>query len=156
MPETHWDASLPDFVHLLDLADEFTAVDLKTFTKGVVSFEPGIVLPVFETAMRCRDPSQRRRALALLRSAPRKEGVWDSMGAAAVAECAMNLEEDGLVEPEQVGDIPDHKRVYFVNPAADLNLRVVHVTFSCEPRVLILENGRMQYTWSTRERVIHF
>jgi hypothetical protein len=156
LPETHRDAFLPDFVRLLDLAEEFTEIDSKTFTKGVVSFEAGIVVPLFETAMRCRDPRQRRRAIALLRSAPRREGVWDSLGAAAVAECAMEVEEDGLGKVEQASDIPDYKRIYLLHPAADISKRQVHVTFFRERRLSLLANGDMQYEWSTLEQVVRF
>lgn len=156
LPETHWDMFLPDFTRLLDFAEQFTAAESKIFSKGVVSVEAGIVVPLFETAMRCRDPCQRRRALALLRSAPRREGVWDSLGAAAVAESAMAAEEVGPVKPEQAGDIPDHKRIYFLNVAANINKREVHVIFFRERRLSTETNGEFHYEWSTQEQVIHF
>jgi hypothetical protein len=155
-PETSWDAFLPEFIRLLDLTEEFIALDSKTFTKGVVSSELGIVVPLFETAMRCRDPRQRRRALAMLRSAPLREGVWDSLGAAAVAESAIRVEEDGLAQVEQAGDVPDQKRIYFLNPAADISRREVHVTFFRERRLLILADEEMCYEWSTQEQVVRF
>jgi hypothetical protein len=156
LPETHWDTFLPDFIRLLDLAEEFIAIDSRTYTKGVVSFEAGIVIPLFETAMRCRDPRQRQRALAMLQSAPRREGVWDSLGAAAVAESVMKIEEDGLLKVEQASDVPDHKRIYFLNPAADISKREVHVTFFHERRLSISVDGDMYYEWSTLEQVVRF
>jgi hypothetical protein len=156
LPEKHWDAFLPDFIRLLDLAEEFIEVDSKTFTKGVVSFEAGIVVPLFETAMRCRDPRQRRRALTMLRSAPRREGVWDSLGAAAVAESAMKVEEDGPIQVERAGDVPEHRRIFFLSPAADISKRKVHVTFFLERRLSILADGDMYYEWSTQEQVVKF
>jgi hypothetical protein len=156
LPETHLDMFLPDHIRLLDLAEEFTAADSKMFAKGVVSFEAGIVVPLFETAMRCRDPHHRRRALAMLRAAPRKEGVWDGLGAAAVVERAIELEEGGLAKVERASDIPDCKRIYFLNPAADLSKREVHVTFFLGRHVSVLAEGEMCYEWSTQEQVVWF
>ncbi|KAF2747350.1 hypothetical protein M011DRAFT_56878 [Sporormia fimetaria CBS 119925] len=69
------------------------------------SFELSPILPLFLTTCRCRDPVVRRRALALLFSCRRREGVWDSHGAGLVALEVLKLEE-GL--PESVSPGPDH------------------------------------------------
>ncbi|OCK86259.1 hypothetical protein K432DRAFT_387935 [Lepidopterella palustris CBS 459.81] len=66
------------------------------------SFELSPIVPLFVVATRCRDPILRRRAIALLARARRREGVWDSIGAAAVAVEVVKIEE-GLEEVE-VGD----------------------------------------------------
>jgi cholestenol delta-isomerase len=155
-PETEWDLFLPDFIQLLDLAEEFTAAESKIFAKGVASFEVGIVIPLFETAMRCRDPIQRRRALNLLRSSNRREGVWDSIGAAAVAERAITVEEEGLGEVMKAADVPDHKRISFLYPRAELATREVQATFFVGRRLEKSETGQLYYDWTPRQEIVHF
>ncbi|KAF2033696.1 hypothetical protein EK21DRAFT_58220 [Setomelanomma holmii] len=58
------------------------------------SFELSPIVPLFIVACRCRDPTIRRRAIALLLSYRRREGVWDSLGAGMVAAKCMAREED--------------------------------------------------------------
>jgi hypothetical protein len=58
------------------------------------SFELSSVVPLFIVACRCRDPVIRRRAIALLLSSRRREGVWDSVGAGMVAAQCMTKEEN--------------------------------------------------------------
>ncbi|KAF2852433.1 hypothetical protein T440DRAFT_516831 [Plenodomus tracheiphilus IPT5] len=58
------------------------------------SFELSPIVPLFLTITRCRDPLIRRRALALLLTYRRREGVWDSLGAASVAAECLKREED--------------------------------------------------------------
>ncbi|KAK6221610.1 hypothetical protein LQW54_001382 [Pestalotiopsis sp. IQ-011] len=57
----------------------------------------GFVIPLFKVASQCRDPILRRRAIAVLRSVSRQEGVWNSLITAQAAERIMELEEQGYV-----------------------------------------------------------
>ena len=57
------------------------------------SFELSPIVPLFVTACRCRDPVLRRRAIVILMNCRRREGVWDSYGAAMVALQCIKLEE---------------------------------------------------------------
>ncbi|KAF1978557.1 hypothetical protein BU23DRAFT_227505 [Bimuria novae-zelandiae CBS 107.79] len=57
------------------------------------SFELSPIVPLFVTACRCRDPVLRRRAITILMNCRRREGVWDSVGAAMVALQCIKLEE---------------------------------------------------------------
>jgi hypothetical protein len=77
--------------------------------------------------MRCRDPDERRHAIAMLRSAYRREGVWDGFAAAAVLERAVEIEEEGLAKVEKASDVPDEQRIYFADPAAGFNKRQIHI-----------------------------
>jgi hypothetical protein len=63
------------------------------------SFELSPIIPLFVTACRCRDPIIRRRAISLLLSYRRREGVWDSLGAGMVAAQCMAKEEK--LDPDQ-------------------------------------------------------
>jgi hypothetical protein len=58
------------------------------------SFELSPIVPLFIVACRCRDPLIRRRAIVLLLSYRRREGVWDSYGAGMVSLQCMLKEEN--------------------------------------------------------------
>lgn len=92
------------------------------------SFELSPIVPLFITACRCRDPYIRRRAISLLLSFRRREGVWDSLGAGMVAAQCMKKEEnidpdvplgfdnvaEFLTRPPKIRDrseVPEHARV---------------------------------------------
>lgn len=62
------------------------------------SLDMGLVPTLFYTAIKCRHPKVRRRAIALLRLAPRREGLWDAIEAAKVAELVVKFEETYLDE----------------------------------------------------------
>lgn len=72
----------------------------------------GIVTPLYMTCTRCRDPSIRRRALRILQTCNRKEGIWDSAQSALVAERIIQIEETaagGFVT--EAGQIQSHARI---------------------------------------------
>ncbi|KAK1751064.1 hypothetical protein QBC47DRAFT_392149 [Echria macrotheca] len=94
-PQTRWDKALPYFVRAVELAE---AVILATPTAlpFFLSLEPGIAVPLFLTAVRCRHPLVRRRALRLLAGMNRQEGIWNCRAAARVARECIALEEEGL------------------------------------------------------------
>jgi cholestenol delta-isomerase len=97
-PQTNWDACLPHFERMIGLAGMILNRNQNSHAApAFVSLEPGIIIPLYLSATRCRHPVLRRRALALLRQANSQEGRWHSIGAAAVAERIMQLEEENLV-----------------------------------------------------------
>lgn len=51
---------------------------------------------MYMVAVKCRHPTTKRRAIALLQSQVRREGLWDSNVAAAVATRVMEIEEQSL------------------------------------------------------------
>ena len=61
--------------------------------KPSFSTDLGIVPPLFFVATKCREPHTRRRAIRLLRSSARREGMWDSEMAARIGQWVMELEE---------------------------------------------------------------
>lgn len=155
-PETQWDALIPEFIRLLDLAEGFIGRESMVYARGIQGFEMGIIIPLFETAFRCRNPTQRRRAITMLRSAQRREGVWDGIGAAAVIESIVDIEEEGLTEIESASDVPEDQRVFFINPLADLVKREVLVTYYSRPQVRLDAQGEAYNEWSTRQKLIKF
>lgn len=57
------------------------------------SFEAGVGVPLFLTALKCREPRLRRSALQLLREAPQMQGLFKCTPSVLLAEAFMNLEE---------------------------------------------------------------
>ncbi|RYP18676.1 hypothetical protein DL765_003811 [Monosporascus sp. GIB2] len=65
-----------------------SGAELSLFTADI-----GWTPPLYFTALHCRIPSIRRRTIKLLRTLPSREGIWDSIFAAFVAEEVMRIEE---------------------------------------------------------------
>lgn len=59
-------------------------------------FDMEIVSPIYFVAIKCRHPQLRRRAINVLAGAWRREGLWDSNMAAAIAQRCMEIEERNL------------------------------------------------------------
>ncbi|KAF2813711.1 uncharacterized protein BDZ99DRAFT_567463 [Mytilinidion resinicola] len=111
------------------------------------SFELSPIVPLFLCATRCRDPILRRRAMELLLISRRREGVWDSVGAAGVGAEVCKIEE-GLCSSDWSGDgeditvavpplgwvrsckdIPEEWRVKEVQTTASIETRTIEVQF---------------------------
>jgi hypothetical protein len=58
-----------------------------------ITIDMNWIPPLYFTALKCRVTRIRSHAIQLLRSMPRKEGLWDSMRAANIAEKVKQLEE---------------------------------------------------------------
>jgi hypothetical protein len=72
----------------------------------------GIITPLYMVCTRCRDPSIRRRALRILQTCNRKEGIWDSTQSALVAKRVIQIEETaagGFIS--EASQIPSHARI---------------------------------------------
>ena len=65
---------------------------LKTTSAFQFRLDMGIIYPLFYTAIRCREPWIRQRALSLLRSICFQEGVWNAKAQASIAQVAINRE----------------------------------------------------------------
>ncbi|GFF36946.1 hypothetical protein IFM61606_03056 [Aspergillus udagawae] len=106
--ETAYDAFLPQF----RLIVEQSAVNLEASAgpngrQPPFTFEMGPGLSLFLTAIKCRDPWLRRRALELLRRAPPLQGLYKCPPGVTLAEAFMKLEESGSAfdapDPECAG-----------------------------------------------------
>lgn len=75
------------------------------------SLDMGIIAPLYDIATLCRDPSIRRRAVDVLRSSSRQEGLLNSHACAVVAEKVIALEETvalkggGVDDPEVLASV---------------------------------------------------
>lgn len=79
-------------------------------TRPGFSLDLGIIAPLYYTAMSCRDPHIRRRAVSVL-SSPRHEGPWSAIDAAKTGSLAIQIEEKGLGEIQCSGNIPESSRL---------------------------------------------
>ncbi|KAL8912057.1 MAG: hypothetical protein Q9171_002845 [Xanthocarpia ochracea] len=128
-----WDKSLPVFEEIVDLAaaviNAQNATDEKRLQKPVFQLDHSIIGPLFSVSHMCRDPYLRRKAISMLYSAPRQEGVWDSILTARVCERIMILEEEGLGEVKGAADVPEWRRICDIQVAFDLQARRGEIKF---------------------------
>jgi hypothetical protein len=132
--EETWDQFHGEFNIVVALAEAFIEASCTTNTsyRGVdsFSFHLGILSPLFLTSIRCRDSAIRRRAVHILSSLRRCEGLWDSRLAATVARNVIDAEEKNIrqitsgieTRPCQnvsSGNIQAHVRVKRVEVAYD-------------------------------------
>jgi len=87
---------LAESLQIPDHSQAITSTTKSTLPASTFLFDMEIVSPLYLVAIKCRDPSIRRRAIAVLRHTVRREGLWDSVKAAAIAERVMQIEEQGL------------------------------------------------------------
>jgi hypothetical protein len=66
-----------------------------------------LIIPLYVTAIKCRDSSLRREAILLLRNSPRRNGVWDSAVVAKVAAWVVFIDEEGM---DDNGYVPEEFR----------------------------------------------
>ncbi len=92
---------MTDFETVVSLAEAIqsiagTSAQRRYLDSSSFLFDMEIVSPLYFVATKCRHPIIRRRATRILKSTQRREGLWDSNMAAAVAERIMLLEEANL------------------------------------------------------------
>ncbi|KAI9727226.1 MAG: hypothetical protein M1834_008486 [Cirrosporium novae-zelandiae] len=148
LDETLWDAQIPLFSDTLDQIESMRPT-VNSGQQKIFSLDIGIVLPLFFTAIKCRDPLLRRKAIKLLGALHRREGVWDSEGATKVAEKIMEIEEGDLGIVGQAEDIVETKRVYVNFVTAKLDERKVYLVCMLKPR------GREE-EWESRDQWVTF
>jgi hypothetical protein len=111
--EILYDRFLPEFSEIVRLAGDIaTARNDKSesnsdndFWSGSFTLDLGIIEPLFRLLMRCRDPTLRRQAIAILKSW-HVECWWDPLMIVAIGEFMMEVEEEGMTD----GIIPAESR----------------------------------------------
>lgn len=132
-PETRYDALYSYFEDVVRYGEQLAEALANPAQNRSFSFDMGYMIPVYLTATRCRDPFLRRRAIKLLHTYPRQEGVWESTAAAAVAAKWMSVEEDGLGEIRSAADVPEHKRIRYIDTQVDVETKTANVKFTAAP-----------------------
>jgi hypothetical protein len=109
--ETDFDQHLPHFVEMVELS-EFLMKELypasQTPPEPKLSFDSYAVIPLYVTGHKCRDHTTRKKAISLLLTYPRREGVWDSIFAGKMTQWAMEVEEEFA---DKYGYIPGWARI---------------------------------------------
>jgi hypothetical protein len=120
--ELAYDAFSAQFKEIISLCQSVIEISMKEPTDRAglgVSFDLGIVWPLYTVACKCRHPVLRRKAISLL---PRSnvEGLWDGRAMAAIARWAMNCEEGD--EAKDNGQfIPEERRLRQIGILVDKN-----------------------------------
>ncbi|RJE20075.1 hypothetical protein PHISCL_07594 [Aspergillus sclerotialis] len=83
-----------DSIHISSMSSTPSDKIIEGQLKPSFSVSMGIVAPLYDIATLCRDPSIRRRAMNVLRSASRQEGLLNSHVSAVAAEMVIGLEEN--------------------------------------------------------------
>lgn len=81
-------------------------------SRPILTVAMDIVLPLYLISAKCRTSSVRKRALKMLKACRRREGIWDSLGCAAVAEKIIEIEEEAASAD---GFIPECARIYMLD-----------------------------------------
>lgn len=80
----------------VDLVDLGIKYPTSTFCKEMnirFTVDMGFIPPLYYTALKCRDPVIRRKAISFLRIAPHREGMWDPIIVSKVGQKIMEMEE---------------------------------------------------------------
>ncbi|KAH7142616.1 hypothetical protein B0J13DRAFT_555869 [Dactylonectria estremocensis] len=85
-----------DFDELVYYAEQIAKPGVGMATPQPLSFDMQILGPLYYTALKCRHPAIRRRALEMLQLAPRREGLWNGHYAYVTAKRVIELEERHL------------------------------------------------------------
>lgn len=108
----------------------------KHFKRPAFNFDSYTVIPMFLTALKCRDPLLRRKAIALLLKYPRREGVCDSVCMGKLCEWTMKIEEEYI---DKDGWVPGWARVRGVTMDRDREKENSGILM-CEQRVSAASN----------------
>ncbi|KIN09124.1 hypothetical protein OIDMADRAFT_48953 [Oidiodendron maius Zn] len=116
--QTSFDLYIPVFRSAIETLE--TIIDGIMLASGgpiVFSLDLAIIPCLFYTAIKCRHPQLRRKAVSLLSKVPRREGLWDAREAALIAEHIIEFEERHMPEGELDGcySIPEEARVQDVD-----------------------------------------
>ncbi|KIV89484.1 hypothetical protein PV10_06879 [Exophiala mesophila] len=86
-----FDRYIDHFSRILQLAEQYIEAGRQETLSTVP--QTAITPALYFTGIRCRDPALRRKALWLLRRAPRDEGLWGAISTVSVVEHVISTEE---------------------------------------------------------------
>lgn len=126
--EMGWDQNLVAFEEAVECAEAYMDLAMSDWrsrpvdeaahvaqargSRPVLTVAMDIVLPLYLISVKCRASLVRKRALKMLKICGRREGIWDSIGCAAVAEKIIQLEEEDMVAD---GHIPESARIFMLD-----------------------------------------
>lgn len=96
-PNATWDDFMPQLKEVVLLGERIVSLILSGNDNeqktSAFCLESSYILPIYAVASNSQDPDIRRRAIAVLRSVSRQEGLWNSFLAADAAERVIQIEE---------------------------------------------------------------
>lgn len=144
------DAHMLDFEAAIELAEQLPAIasmhDQSDRYTTAFTLDVEVLGPMHWVSIKCRDPTLRRRALAVQLGTRRREGLWDSQVYAALAERMIAVEEEGLKD----GELPSEEaRVHhsIIEKMADAGSSDHLITLHSRP------NGVYEEMRVTQERI---
>lgn len=111
------------FVGIVDHAESYLNCSAEQRAgRPALQFEPGVIPPLYFCAMKCRDPTLRRKAVQLMQRDPRRECIWACLAMDRVMEKVISLEEgDDHIDlttcsptPEPTKWPPEERRLHYV------------------------------------------
>lgn len=121
--------------------------------KPSFSADLGIVPPLYVVATKCRDSHIRRRAIHLLRSSSRREGMWDSQLSGLIGEWVASIEEEPLPGEEPpspewgvVRHVPADRRVMVYSVDFDLRSRFARLSVGTRGKSATSPDARARET----------
>jgi hypothetical protein len=121
---SQWDKAMPQMEEMLMLGEKIislTSLDDGQRAQTTFCLDVGIIVPLFTVATQCQDLSMRRKAIVLLRSTSRQEGLWNNLLTAKAAERILEIEESMLEETNACTNFPDLARPASVKPFFELD-----------------------------------
>ncbi|KAJ8131400.1 hypothetical protein O1611_g2230 [Lasiodiplodia mahajangana] len=127
--ERAYDGHVSDFSKLVSMSQRILRSKASSTPFTTTTLDAGVIPVLFFTCLKCRDGSIRNQALALLRLAPEREGIWhrDSIIAASALKMALECNTDARVYRERVFDTSSPgqtARVSLLNEATKENMVV--------------------------------
>ncbi|TGO80171.1 hypothetical protein BELL_0013g00220 [Botrytis elliptica] len=111
--ELNYDCYMDEFELMTSLAESLLKSygDSRLENGRVFSFDTAIIPPLLCVACKCRDPSLRRRAHALLVSSFKREGGWDSDLASSIGRWTIDKEEKDLENISRAEEVVESSRI---------------------------------------------
>ncbi|KAK4943541.1 hypothetical protein LTR10_016835 [Elasticomyces elasticus] len=109
--EMVYDLYKSEFERLVLLAERLIHNSLCSGPR-VLSFDFGVILPLFLVTLKCRYLGIRKRAIALLRQAPDREGISHRDSCVVFAEWKIDMEERGRGPLPESEPLPELARIH--------------------------------------------
>ena len=145
--ELSYDSYTPQFQTALSLAQTLLAA---MFSKAKPTFVVWSILvkSLYFIALKCRNPSLRKEAVASLQAMTRRKGLWDAGVACAVARKVIELEE-GEGDLRNV-PAPEKRRMRAIKTTFDLHKRrgnLRYLTVKTDSEAVGLVAGQVELSW---------
>jgi hypothetical protein len=109
--EMAFDNMYESFEKIISLSECLLESSDKT-SPYVLSFDMGVISPLFTTILKCRDTRLRRRAISLLEKAPEQEGLWNRDNVLRFSKWKVAFEEKNRGDLPETSVLPEYARIY--------------------------------------------